>query len=190
MAGSSSTEIEAAVEWGQLVLLGPGPTPVNRVLRLLGRLGEPALTSRPRRDGTTTARTNRGDFTIRQVLELVQRLRQAGLAVVLRAGVISTDRLHRQGKPTESGLLRDRQRTLATFTFPDATTYDNSVVDLLLDRNGWQRHGEALVMNSGDRVVVLMLVEYGIDDQTDPRRWWPVEPGDFTRETEPSPKAA
>ncbi|MGC0251224.1 hypothetical protein [Pseudactinotalea sp. Z1748] len=153
-------------------------------------MSEPALTSRPRRDGTTTARTDRGDFTIHQVLELVQRLRQDGVAVVLRAGVISTDRLHRQGKPPESGLLRHRQRTLATFIFPDAATYDNGVVNLLLERNGWERSGEKVVMSRGEGVVVLILVEYGIDEQVHRRPWWPVEPGDITDEPELSPKSA
>lgn len=191
MAGSPSAEIQAAVEWGQFVLLGAGPSPVNRAVRILGSLGVPALTSRARRDGSASARTTAGDFTLTEVLELTQKLREAGMHLTLRAGIISTDRPRRQGKPPESGLLRDRQRTLATFTFPDPDTYDPQTVDALLERNGWHQHGQRVVLtSSGGARRVLVLVEYDIEEQLTRRPWWPAQPQHLAQAAGPQREAA
>lgn len=179
MVAAPVADVELAVEWGQVVLLGAEQAQVNRAVRLLGRLGVPALTSRPRRDGSTTARTERDDWTITDVLDLTGDLRKMGLAVALRGGVISTDRARRQGAPTETDALRTTQRTVATFTFSDEATYSPQDADALAQRMGWARHGQQVrVQDRAGRLVALMLVTYEIDELLARGPWWPAEPSE------------
>lgn len=160
-----------------MVLLAAEQAQVNRAVRLLGRLGVPALASRPRRDGSITARTQDGDWTIIDVLDLTGPLLKMGLAVALRGGVISTDSHHRQVARTESDALRTTQRTVATFTFASEDDYSPQAVDDLAQRMGWQRHGQQVRMkDKAGRLVVLMLVTYDIDAQLTRGPWWPAEP--------------
>lgn len=146
--------------------------------------------TRPTRRQRQCAHHRRG-FTLTEVLDLTQKLREAGMHLTLRAGIISTDRPRRQGKPPESGLLRDRQRTLATFTFPDPDTYDPQTVDALLERNGWHQHGQRVVLtSSGGARRVLVLVEYDIEEQLTRRPWWPAQPQHLAQAAGPQREAA
>lgn len=164
--------VSVSVEWGQMVLLGSDASVVRRAVKHLESIRLGMLVAPLRADGSLTARTERADWSLSQVLRIFGSLRAAQFDVVLRAGVVSAPFEHRQGGPAAAREVLPVQRTLLRVDNPAESLLPYSV-ERAADRFAVAIVDGPTVLTSDPAThTSLAMVEYDIDAQPEAAERW------------------